>query len=352
MLLDILGIPNTIFLIKVLLVIGVFTLSLVVAMYSTYGERKVAAFLQDRIGPNRAGPFGILQPLADGVKMFMKEEIIPDVSNKWLFVLGPSIAMLTACMTGVVIPWAPDFVAADGTHYPIQITDVNIGILYLFGVVSIGVYGIMIGGWASNNKYSLLGALRASSQMISYEIGMGLSIIALVMMTGTLSLHEIAAQQTGWHWNVFYQPLGFLIFIICAFAETNRAPFDLPECETELVGGYHTEYSSMKLGFYLFAEYINMFVSSAVIATFYFGGYNMPLIGRFVHDPMWISILGFVFLFSKIIFFILVFMWVRWTLPRFRYDQLMNLGWKILIPLSILNIILTGAVMYFTGKLG
>jgi NADH-quinone oxidoreductase subunit H len=330
----------------------VFGLSLVVAMYSTYGERKIAAFLQDRIGPNRAGPFGILQPLADGVKMFMKEEIIPDVSNRWLFVMGPSIAMLTALMTGVVIPWAPDFTAEDGTTYPLQITDVNIGILYLFGVVSIGVYGIMIGGWASNNKYSLLGALRASSQMISYEIAMGLAIIALVMVTGTLSLRDIAAQQVGWHWNIIYQPLGFLIFIICAFAETNRAPFDLPECETELVGGYHTEYSSMKLGFYLFAEYVNMFISSAVISTFYFGGYNMPFIGRFVHDPFWLTVLGFVFLFAKIIFFILVFMWVRWTLPRFRYDQLMNLGWKILIPLSIFNIIITGAVMYFTGKLG
>ena len=351
MLLDILGMPTNIFIIKIILVVAVFALSLVVAMYSTYGERKIAAFLQDRIGPNRAGPFGILQPLADGVKMFMKEEIIPDVSNRWLFVMGPSIAMLTALMTGVVIPWAPDYVAGDGTHYAIQITDVNIGILYLFGVVSIGVYGIMIGGWASNNKYSLLGALRASSQMISYEIAMGLSIIALVMITGTLSLREIAEQQHGWHWNILVQPLGFIIFIICAFAETNRAPFDLPECETELVGGYHTEYSSMKLGFYLFAEYVNMFVSSAVISTFYFGGYNMPFIGRFVHDPTWLSILGFVFLFMKIIFFILVFMWVRWTLPRFRYDQLMNLGWKILIPLSILNIIITGAVMYFTGKL-
>lgn len=352
MLLDILGMPTNIFIIKIILVVAVFALSLVVAMYSTYGERKIAAFLQDRIGPNRAGPFGILQPLADGVKMFMKEEIIPDVSNRWLFVLGPSIAMLTALMTGVVIPWAPDYVAGDGTHYAIQITDVNIGILYLFGVVSIGVYGIMIGGWASNNKYSLLGALRASSQMISYEIAMGLSIIALVMTTGTLSLREIAEQQHGWHWNILVQPLGFIIFIICAFAETNRAPFDLPECETELVGGYHTEYSSMKLGFYLFAEYVNMFVSSAVISTFYFGGYNMPFIGRLHLDPTWVSVLGFIFLFAKIIFFILVFMWVRWTLPRFRYDQLMNLGWKILIPLSILNIIITGAVMYFTGKLG
>ena len=221
----------------------------------------------------------------------------------------------------------------------------------MFGVVSIGVYGIMIGGWASNNKYSLLGALRASSQMISYEIAMGLAIIALVMMTGTLSVREIAAQQSHGHWNIIYQPLGFLIFLICAFAETNRAPFDLPECETELVGGYHTEYSSMKLGFYLFAEYINMFISSAVISTLYFGGYNTPFIGRFIHDPNTLSMIGTGFLFAKIFFFIFFFMWVRWTLPRFRYDQLMNLGWKKLIPLSILNIFLTGIVMWLTGKL-
>lgn len=329
---------------KSLLVVVVFLITLLVAMYSTYAERKVAAFLQDRIGPNRAGPFGLLQPLADGVKMFMKEEVIPGASNKALFIIGPSLAMLTACMTGAVVPWG-SAITIGGETYSLQIADINIGILYLFGVVSLGVYGIMIGGWASNNKYSLLGAIRASSQMISYEVAMGISIIALVMTTGTLSLKEIVEQQHGGHWNVFIQPLGFLIFLICAFAETNRAPFDLPECETELVGGYHTEYSSMKLGFYLFAEYINMFISSAVISTFYFGGYNMPFIGNFVHDPNLLAILGVVFMFAKVVFFIFVFMWVRWTLPRFRYDQLMNLGWKILIPLSLLNLLITGLVM-------
>lgn len=310
-------------------------------MYSTLAERKVAAFLQDRVGPNRAGPFGILQPLADGIKMFMKEEVIPSTSNRFLFIIGPGLCMLTAFMSGVIIPWG-DVIEIDGVEYSLQITDVNIGILYLFGVVSMGVYGIMVGGWASNNKYSLLGSIRASSQMISYEVAMGLSIIALVMTTETLSLHEIVEQQKGFGWNVLYQPLGFLIFIICAFAETNRAPFDLPECETELVGGYHTEYSSMKLGFFLFAEYINMFVSSAVISTFYFGGYNMPFVDTWIHDTNTLTILGVLFLFAKIIFFIFFFMWVRWTLPRFRYDQLMNLGWKILIPLAILNIVLTG----------
>jgi NADH-quinone oxidoreductase subunit H len=221
----------------------------------------------------------------------------------------------------------------------------------VFGVVSIGVYGIMIGGWASNNKFSLLGAIRASAQMISYEIAMGLSIIALVLVTGTLSLGEISAQQTGgvggeWHfWNVVYQPLGFLIFIICAFAECNRTPFDLPECETELIGGYHTEYSSMKLGFYLFAEYINMFVSAAVISTLYFGGYNFPFMNDLGLDHNTISIIGVLVLISKVCFFIFFFMWIRWTIPRFRYDQLMNLGWKVLIPLSIFNIFITGLVI-------
>jgi NADH-quinone oxidoreductase subunit H len=342
---------STYLIVKIIIIVSIFLISLVVAMYSTYAERKVAAFMQDRLGPNRAGPFGLLQPLADGVKMFMKEEIIPDVSNKFLFILGPSLAMMTACMTSAVIPWGKGL-TINGEFFPIQATDLNIGILYIFGVVSIGVYGIMIGGWASNNKFSLLGALRASSQMISYEIAMGLSIIALVMMTGTLSVREIAEQQHGGHWNVWYQPLGCLIFIICAFAETNRAPFDLPECETELVGGYHTEYSSMKLGFYLFAEYINMFISSAVISTLYFGGYNMPFVERFVTDPNWISMIGTAFLFGKIFFFIFFFMWVRWTLPRFRYDQLMNLGWKGLLPLSIANIFLTGIVMWLMGKLG
>jgi NADH-quinone oxidoreductase subunit H len=341
---------STALIVKIVLVVIVFSVSLLIAMYATYAERKVAAFLQDRIGPDRAGPFGILQPVADGVKMFMKEEIIPDVSNKFLFILGPSLAMLTACMTSAAIPWGSGL-TINGETFSLQIADINIGILYIFAVVSFGVYGIMIGGWASNNKYSLLGALRASSQMISYEIAMGLAIIAIIMMTGSLSLKDIAESQAGGRWNVFYQPLGFLIFLVCAFAETNRAPFDLPECETELVGGYHTEYSSMKLGFYLFAEYINMFISSAVISTLYFGGYQVPFLGRFVHDPNTLALLGTAFLFAKIFFFIFFFMWVRWTLPRFRYDQLMRLGWKVMIPLSILNIFLTGMVMWYFDKI-
>jgi NADH-quinone oxidoreductase subunit H len=335
---------------KFILVAVIFGITLFIAAYSTYAERKVAAFLQDRIGPDRAGPFGLLQPLADGLKFIMKEEIIPVVSNRFLFVLGPSLAMMTALMAGVVIPWGASL-TINGVAYPLQIVDVNVGILYVFGIVSIGVYGIMIGGWASNNKFSLLGAIRASAQMISYEISMGLAVIALVIMTGTLSLSEINQMQAGgadghWNfWNVVYHPIGFLIFIICAFAECNRTPFDLPECETELVGGYHTEYSSMKLGFYLFAEYINMFVSSAVISTLYFGGYNFPFMNELGLSPNTITILGTGVLFGKIFFFIFFFMWIRWTLPRFRYDQLMNLGWKILIPLAVANVALTGGVI-------
>ena len=321
----------------------VFGLSLFIAMYSTYAERKVAAFLQDRLGPNRAGPFGLLQPLADGVKLFFKEEFIPLKADKWLFLMGPGFFMLTALMTSVVIPFGPD-ITIDGQTYALQGTDLNVGLLYIFGVVSLGVYGILIGGWASNNKFSLLGAIRAASQNISYELAMGLSIIALVMTSSSLSLRSIVDQQAGWHWNVLYQPLGFLIFIICAFAETNRAPFDLPECETELVGGYHTEFSSMKLGFYLFAEYTNMFISSAILATLYFGGYHFPFESHF--DPGILkTLLSVAVLFGKIFFFIFLFMWIRWTLPRFRYDQLMNLGWKALIPLAVINIVLTGAIM-------
>ena len=271
----------------------------------------------------------------------------PTHSNKWLFILGPCLAMLTAGMTSAVLPWG-DVINIDGVDYMLQGTDINIGILYIFGVTSIGVYGIMIGGWASNNKFSLLGAIRASSQMISYELAMGLSMIAIVMMSGTLSVREIVEQQDGFNWNIWYQPVGFIIFLICSLAETNRAPFDLPECETELVGGYHTEYSSMKLGFYLFSEYINMFISCGVIAAVYFGGYNFP----FMHDlglsDNAVAILGVVAFFAKIIFGIFFFMWIRWTLPRFRYDQLMKLGWQYLIPLAILNVLITGAVMIFT----
>jgi NADH-quinone oxidoreductase subunit H len=337
--------------VKFILVVIIFAISLVVAMYSTYAERKLAAFFQDRVGPNRAGPWGILQPLADGGKMFLKEEIIPTNASSFLFIVGPSLAIMTACIGSAVIPWGQTLVI--GSYViDLQVADINVGILYIFGVVSLGVYGIMIGGWASNNKYSLLGAIRAASQNISYEISMGLSIIALLLVTGTLSLREIAEQQHSWHWNVLYQPVGFLLFLICAFAETNRSPFDLPECETELVGGYHTEYSSMKLGFYLFAEYINMFISSAVMVTLYWGGYNYPGMDWVAAHagPTIAPLVGVGVMFAKIFLFIFFFMWVRWTIPRFRYDQLMDLGWKTLIPLAIANIVITGIVITLINR--
>ncbi|OJW79100.1 MAG: NADH-quinone oxidoreductase subunit H [Bacteroidetes bacterium 46-16] len=343
---------------KVILISVILMGSLGIAMYATWAERKVAAVMQDRRGPNRAGPFGILQPLADGLKLFMKEEIIPDSSTRFLFILGPCLAMLTALMTSAVVPWGPDYTTASGHVISLQVADINIGILFIFGVVSLGVYGIMLGGWASNNKFSLLSSIRAASQAISYELAMGISLIALLMMTGSLSLREIVGQQHGfWHdgyftWNFFKQPLGFLIFLVCAFAELNRAPFDLPEAESELNMGYHQEYSSMKLGFYLFAEYINMFVSSAIMATLFFGGYNFPFMDQVqtAVGPLFFTLICVMVLLTKVICFILFFMFIRWTLPRFRYDQLMRLGWKSLIPLALVNMLITGAVILWVIK--
>ncbi len=336
---------STLILQKLGLISVLFAITLGIAAYSTYGERKVAAFMQDRLGPNNAGPWGLLQPLADGVKMFTKEDFIPNQSERWIYILAPGAFIFVALMTSAVIPWGTTLTLG-GMNLDLQVTDVSIGILYIMGFVSLGVYGIMLGGWSSNNKYSLYGAIRASSQMISYELAMGLSVIAVVMLSGSLSLREIVSQQAGFQWNILYQPLGFVLFLTCALAECNRAPFDMAECETELIGGYHTEYSSMKLGFFLFAEYINMFISCAVISCLYFGGYNFPGV-----DPGWLGgLMGPIVLFTKIIFFIFVFMWIRWTLPRFRYDQLMHLGWKALIPLAILNMVLTGGGILLFGK--
>lgn len=327
--------------------------SLGVAMYATWGERKVAAVMQDRIGPNRAGPWGLLQPLADGGKLFFKEEIIPEGSTRAIFILGPGLAMLTACMTSAVIPWGPDYVTETGRVVALQVADINIGILFIFGVVSLGVYGVMLGGWASNNKFSLLSSIRAAAQAVSYELAFGISLVALLMMTGSLSMKDIVEQQHGfWSngyftWNFFKQPLGFFIFLVCAFAELNRAPFDMAECESELNMGYHQEYSSMKLGFYLFAEYINLFISSAVIATLYFGGYNFPFMDAVLDGvgPLLFTLICIMVLLTKVICIILFFMFIRWTLPRFRYDQLMKLGWKSLIPLALVNMLITGAVI-------
>jgi NADH-quinone oxidoreductase subunit H len=340
-----LAIDWVLFLDKAILISVILLLSLFIAMYETWAERKVAALIQDRRGPNRAGPGGILQPLADGLKLFMKEEIVPGSSNRLLFILGPGLAMLTAMMTSAVIPWS-SYLEIGGRHVDLQIADVNIGILYIFGVVSMGVYGVMIGGWASNNKFSLLAAIRGASQIISYELAMGLSIISLLMVTGSLSLRTIVQQQQAGHYYILLQPLGFLIFLVCAFAECNRTPFDLSEADSELNMGFHLEYSSMKLGFYLFSEYVNVFISSAVMATLYFGGYDIPFVDNAALAQHWgqnpVAILQAGCFFVKIVLFILFFIWVRWTVPRFRYDQLMKLGWKMLIPLAIFNMLVTG----------
>jgi NADH-quinone oxidoreductase subunit H len=342
---------------KIILVLALFLLSLSVAAYSTWGERKVAAALQDRIGPNRAGPFGLLQPLADGGKFFFKEDFTPTGADKFLFILGPSITMFVSLITGAVIPWGKTL-NIGGTSFDLQVANIDVGVLFLIGMVSIGVYGMMIGGWASNNKYSLIGAIRASSQMISYELAMGLTLISIIMMSGSLDLKVITESQAtgklwglfeidGMNWNVFYQPVAFIIFIVAALAETNRHPFDLPECESELVTGYSTEYSSMKLGLYLFGEYVNMFISNALIVTLFLGGYNFP--GIEWASEHWsentVGILSVASFMIKTIIGILIFMWIRWTIPRFRYDQLMHLGWKKLIPLALINVLITGVVI-------
>lgn len=342
---------------KIILVVALFAVSLGVAAYSTWGERKIAALLQDRIGPNRAGPLGILQPLADGGKLFFKEGFVPDSAQKFLFYLGPAITMFISLVTGAVIPWGKTL-DIGGTSFDIQVANLDIGVLYLMGMVSIGVYGVMIGGWASNNKYSLIGAIRASSQMISYELAMGLCLLSIIMMSNSLDLRAITEQQgsgkiwglisiDGMNWNIFYQPIAFIIFLVAALAETNRHPFDLPECEAELVNGYMTEYSSMNFGQYMFGEYVNMFISNALITTLFFGGFNYPGINWVFENwgENWagaISILAFL---TKVIIGIVIFMWIRWTIPRFRYDTLMHLGWKTLIPLALVNLLVTAGVI-------
>jgi NADH-quinone oxidoreductase subunit H len=336
---------------KLILIGALIGLSFFIAMYTTLAERKIAGWMQDRMGPNRAGPFGIFQPLADGGKLFFKEEITPTSSNRFLFLLGPALAMIVALITSTVIPWGASYVGESST-VALQVADVDMGILIVFGIVSVGVYGIMIGGWASNNKFSLIAAIRGASQMVSYELPMGLSLIAVLFMTGSLKMSAMVEYQMQHGWNVLYQPLGFLIFFVCALAECNRTPFDLPEAENELNFGYHQEYSSMKLGFYLFAEYINMFVSSAVMATLFFGGYDIPFFDEaaWQGSPLVLSVMTFAVMMAKVSFFLFLFIWIRWTIPRFRYDQLMNLGWKKLIPLALINMLISAALLLFLNK--
>lgn len=324
--------------------VGILSLVMLGAATSVYLERRVAGAIQDRIGPNRVGPFGLLQPFADVIKLLFKEDIVPKVSDKFFHAVAPIISLGVAIAVYAVIPFA-HYVEIGGERYYIGLApDVNIGLLFILAMTSVGVYGITLAGWASNNKYSLLGGLRSAAQMISYELSMGLSLIGVILIAGSLSLNDIVLDQQGWRWNVFLQPLGFIIFLVSAFAETNRAPFDLPEAEPELVGGFNTEYTGMKFGMFFLAEYANMATSAAFISLLYFGGWQLPVPPEMLglqEGSILLALAQFAVLFAKIIFFILFFIWVRWSIPRFRYDQLMNLGWKVLLPLSLLNVVLT-----------
>jgi NADH-quinone oxidoreductase subunit H len=341
--------------------IVVFTLILTTVALLTLAERRISAFMQDRLGPNRVGPWGLLQPVADGIKFLMKEDVTPSEVNKLLYTVAPLIIIIPAMLTFAVIPFGHEIFLPGGRVINLQIANFNVGILYIFAIASMGIFGIIIGGWASNNKYSLLGGLRSASQFISYEIAMGLAVIGILMVYGSLKLNDIALYQGSlWFnfipkWGILVQPLGFIIFTVSIFAETNRVPFDLPEAEAELVGGYHTEYSSMKFAFFFMGEYANMITASALLATLYFGGWQVPYLHSIgfiipkigiLHMPQWlvaiIEILSFII---KVGFFLFFFLWVRWTLPRFRFDQLTALGWKVLIPLGLLNIVITGVLI-------
>lgn len=314
--------------------------------YTVYAERRVSAFIQNRIGPNRVGFAGLLQPLVDIIKLLMKEDIVPSKANKFIHSLAPTISIIVSLSTFAVIPFGDTITIGDRV-IKLQIADVNIGILYFLAMTSLGVYGVTLSGWSSNNKYSLLGGLRSSAQMISYELSMGLAVIAIILMNGSLELDTMVNNQAGWKWNIILQPLGFIIFLTSAFAETNRAPFDLPEAEQELVGGYHTEYSSMKFALFFLAEYANVIVSSAMITTLYLGGWQFPYLQDFGLPPLLVSVLQILTFTVKVILLVLFFIWVRWTIPRFRYDQLMNLGWKVMLPLGILNLVVTALVILF-----
>lgn len=329
--------PVLVMILKTILIYGgVITL----AAGLTLAERKVAAWIQWRIGPNRVGPWGVLQPLADGVKFIFKEELVPAGANRLLFRLAPMMAAAPAMMSLAVIPFAGDL-SFFGFDTKLAIADFPISAMYIPAVAGMGVYGIILGGWSSNSKYSLLGGLRASAQMISYELALILAILAVVVMTGSLSLDDIVAGQRGGieHWNLWRQPLAFVLFVIATFAETNRHPFDFAECEPELVGGFHTEYSSMKFALFFLGEYVAMIVMASLTTTLFVGGYEVPW---FPEAPWFLQLGAFL---VKTSFFLFLFLWVRWTLPRFRFDQLMHLGWKAMLPLSLANTFVTGMVI-------
>ncbi len=340
------GLSITVMIVKVLIV---FAGVMIGVMAMTLAERRISAFMQDRLGPNRVGPKGILQPIADGIKFLMKEDIIPTAAVKPIYILAPAMLIIPALMTFAVIPFGQT-VTLFGKQIALQVADVNIGILYIFALTSVGVYGLVLAGWSSNSKYPLLGGLRSSAQLISYELAMGLAAVSVIMMAGSLELNDIVAAQQGelFSWNICRQPLAFLIFLIAVYAETNRLPFDMTEAEQELVGGYHTEYSSMKFSMFFMAEYANMITAAALTVTLFFGGWDIPLVNE-ASLGFFGGILSVIAFAVKTAFFLFLFIWVRWTFPRFRYDQLMRVGWKVLLPLALLNIIITGAIMVLTA---
>ena len=327
-------------------------LLLIGVMIMIWAERRVSGWMQDRLGPNRVGPQGLLQPVADGLKFMFKEDIIPDHVDKPLYVLAPAMLLVPALIVAAVVPFGSSIELFGKTIYLQIAEDLNIGILYILAITSLGVYGVVLGAWASNNKYSLLGGLRSSAQMISYELTLGLGIIGILMLTGnTLSLRTIAVEQGAypWHWNFLIHFPAFLAFTTAMFAETNRLPFDLAEAEQELVAGYHTEYSSMKFAMFFMAEYMNMIVGSAVTVTLFLGGWHFFGLEN-IGGPVWSGLISFGIFFVKTAIFLFVFIWVRWTLPRFRYDQLMNFGWKFLLPVALTSIVVTGTLWIATGS--
>ena len=329
---------------------------LIGAAYMVLAERKIAAWIQNRIGPNRVGPWGLLQSFADVFKLYLKEDIVPAAASYQFHALAPVIAIGVAITVYAVIPWSGPFVTVNGVKYGLAMApNMNVAILVILAMTSVGVYGVALAGWSSNSKYSLLGGLRSAAQMISYELAMGLAVVAVVLLSSSLNLVDIINAQIANGWNIIYQPLGFILFFVSALAETNRAPFDLPEAEPELVGGYHTEYSGMKFGLLYLAEYANILASSAIIAAIYLGGWDiLPFVNEaqllgLQPDSIPMVLIGHGVFLSKAIVMVFVFMWVRWTLPRFRYDQLMNLGWKVLLPLALANIAITSIVLVLIG---
>ena len=324
--------------ISLIKIVVIAVVMLLTVSYLVYFERKIAAWAQNRIGPNRVGPAGIFQPFADVLKLLLKEDIVPTAANKPMHTLAPMIALFVAFSTFAVLPVGPSFTIF-GKVIPFVVADVNIGILYVLALTSVGVYAITFSGWSSGSKYSLLGGIRSSAQMISYEISMGFSVAGVILLAESLRPIAIVNAQSGWMWNIVLQPIGFITFLVSAFAETNRLPFDLPEAEPELVGGYHTEYSSMKFAAFFLSEYANMIISSALIVTLYLGGWQIPYVEMLkLPSGLVVALQVGAFIF-KLIFIMFFFIWVRWSIPRFRYDQLMNIGWKVMFPLSLINLL-------------